>query len=124
MFSCLLTPSLWRNCCERPLSGYYQKSRTINHYSVNYVVWHFPRISFRLRVCESELRYGTGSGSDRAPLTRSLPLPSVPIAGLYMNLKTPIGKTLNKLFNAVIGSSFPRWNFRYGQGWLVFKNRS
>src|SRR5262245_62670897 len=62
MFSCLLTPSLWRNCCERPLSGYYQKSRTINHYSVNYVVWHFPRISFRLRVRETELRYGTGSG--------------------------------------------------------------
>ncbi len=45
------------------------------YYSVNYVVWHFSRISLRLRVRESELRYGTGSGSDRAPLTRSLPLP-------------------------------------------------
>src|SRR5262245_37110674 len=51
-----------------------------NKYSVNYVVWHFPRIS---------LQPGATDPVATAPGT-------VPIAGLYMNLKSAIGKTLNK----------------------------
>ena len=44
----------------------------LHGYRVNYVVWHFPRISLQLRVRESDLRYGY---RERAPLTWSLPLP-------------------------------------------------
>src|SRR5262245_65900845 len=72
----------WVAITVKPVSAQAAAIRTtvnrifmLPHYSVNYVVWHFPRISLQMRVCESDLRYGTGSGSDRVSGARSLPLP-------------------------------------------------
>src|SRR4030095_5494817 len=45
------------------------------HYSVNYVVSYYPSISLQLRIRESDLRYGTGSGSEPGSGDPSLPRP-------------------------------------------------